>query len=51
MFILPDAHRAAGRITAGKHVLIVLKIEFIFFFASFRERSFQLQNLPTFSLP
>ena len=39
------------RITAGEHVLIVLKIEFIFFFASFREWFFQLQNLPTSSLP
>jgi hypothetical protein len=34
-----------------KHVLIVLKIEFIFFSASFRERSFQLQSLPAFFLP
>jgi hypothetical protein len=31
-------------------VLIVLKIDFTFFFASFREWFFQRQNLPTFSL-
>jgi hypothetical protein len=28
--LLPDAHRAAERITAGEHVLIVLKIELLF---------------------